>query len=85
MKLYDVYVVTFENDEEKEVEICGSEYAMIKWVKRFFEWAGESFEEEYDSEEKFALEVDNTNALDGEWFFPGARGDIKVEIKIINY
>ena len=85
MKLYDVYVVTFENDTEKEVEICGSEYAMVKYAKRFFEWAGESFEEEYDSEEKFVLEVDNTNALSDDWFFPGSKGDIKIEIKLINY
>lgn len=85
MKLYDVYVVTFESDTEKEVEICGSEYAMVKWAKRFFEWAGESFEEEYDSENKFVLEVDSRNTFEGEWFFPGSKGDIKIEIKLINY
>lgn len=79
--LYDVYVVTFDNDYEKEVEICGSKYAMVKCAKRFFEWAGENFEEEYDSEERFVQEVDN----DGDWFFPGSRGDIKIEVKLINY
>lgn len=86
MKLYDVYVVTFESDEEIQVELCGTAYSMLNWTKRFLEWAGHDFNAEYESEEAFLDEVDNwCSSGECKWYFSGAKGDVKIEVKLINY
>lgn len=84
MKLYDVYVVTFENDAEKQVELCGTAYSMLKWTKCFLKWAGHDFNTEYESEEAFLDEVD-TWCSSGYWYYSGARGEVRIEVKLINY
>ena len=84
MKLYDAYVVTFESDEEIQVELCGTAYSMLQWTKCFLEWAGHDFNVEYESEEAFLDEVDE-ECSSGKWYFPGKKGDVKIELKLINY
>ena len=84
MKLYDVYVVTFENDEETQTELCGTDSSLVEWTKRFLEWAGHDFNVEYEDVTTFLDEVEE-ECSSGYWYFPGARGDVKIELKLINY
>ncbi len=84
MKLYDVYVVTFENDEEKQVELCGTTYSLVEWTKRFLEWAGHDFNMIYESKTDFLDEVEK-DCSSGYWYYPGTNGDVKIEVKLINY
>lgn len=84
MKLYDAYVVTFESDEEIQVELCGTTYSLVEWTKRFLEWAGHDFNTEYEDVTTFLNEVEE-ECRTTHWYFPGARGDVKIELKLINY
>ena len=84
MKLYDAYIVTFESDEEIQVELCGTLSSLLEYAKSFLEWAGHDFDVEYESETAFLDEVDD-ECRSGKWYFPGKKGDVKVELKLINY